>query len=80
MAIVTFDRNAGVPVNLGSATAIDPVALSTQIMALDVYKFPGCPTFGATGPAGCTSTNTADGLKAAGNQFGLFKRDRRSGS
>lgn len=75
MAIVNFDRNAGTPVTLGSATAIDPGLLAAAIMNLQVYKFPGCPTFGATGPAGCTSTNTADGLKASGNQFGLFKRE-----
>ena len=76
MSIVTFDRNAATPVTLGSAAAIDPVALQTQIMALDIYKFPGCPGYTATGdPSGCTSTNTSDGLKAAGNQFGAFTRE-----
>jgi hypothetical protein len=74
MAIVNFDRNAGVPVNLGSATAIDPPLLGAAIMNLQVYKFPGCAGYPPS-PAGCTSTNTADGLKAAGNQFGLFKRE-----
>jgi hypothetical protein len=70
MAIVNFDRNAGVPVNLGSATAIDKGLLGAAIMSLQVYKFTGCPGETVTGPQGCTSTNVADGLKAAGNQFG----------
>ncbi len=80
MAIVTFDRNAGVAMNLNHQTAFGLTnaqyltALGTQIMALDIYKFPGCAGYPPS-PAGCTSTNTADGLKAAGNQFGLFKRE-----
>jgi hypothetical protein len=80
MAIVNFDRNAGVQMNLNHQTAFGLSnadylnALATQIMALDVYKFPGCAGYPPS-PAGCTSTNTADGLKAAGNQFGLFKRE-----
>jgi hypothetical protein len=80
MAIVTFDRNAGVAMNLNHQTAFGLTnaqyltALATQIMALDVYKFPGCAGYWPD-PTGCTSTNIADGLKAAGNQFGLYKRE-----
>jgi hypothetical protein len=80
MAIITFDRNAGVRMNLNHQTAFGLTnaayltALGTQIMALDIYKFPGCGGYPPS-PAGCTSTNTADGLKASGNQFGLFKRE-----
>ena len=80
MAIVTFDRNAIVQKNLnyqtfaGLTDAQYITALQTQIMALDVYKFPGCAGY-PPNPSGCTSTNTADGLKAAGNQFGAFTRE-----
>jgi hypothetical protein len=82
MAIVTFDRNAAVRKNLnhqaflGLTDAQYLNALTTQIMALDIYKnvLSNCPGW-PPNPAGCTSTNTADGLKASGNQFGLFKRE-----
>jgi hypothetical protein len=80
MAIVTFDLNAVVQKNLnyqaaaGLSNADYLNALNTQIMALDVYKFPGCAGYPPS-PAGCTSTNTAGGLLAAGNQFGWFKRE-----
>jgi hypothetical protein len=75
MAIVTFDSNAGVKMNLNHQTTFGLSnadyldALGTQIMALEVYKYPGCGGY-PPNPAGCTSTNTAGGLKAAGNEFG----------
>jgi Flp pilus assembly protein TadG len=80
MAIVTFDLNAVVQMNLnyqsamGLSNAAYITALQTQIMALDVYKFPGCAGYPPS-PAGCTSTNTAGGLLQAGNQFGAWKRE-----
>jgi len=80
MAIITFDLNAVAQMNLNhqAAMALSSAAyitaLQTQIMALDVYKFPGCAGYPPS-PAGCTSTNTAGGLLQAGNQFGAFKRE-----
>ena len=72
MSIVTFDRNAVTRVNLLDASSTDQADLINQIRALEIYKFNGCPGYDAAGdPSGCTSTNTADGLKAAGNQFGI---------
>ena len=66
---------------LGLTDAQYLTVLTTQIMALDIYKnvLSNCPGW-PPNPAGCTSTNTADGLKASGNQFGLFKREEPSGS
>jgi hypothetical protein len=81
MAIVTFDLNVAVRMNLnhqaamGLSNAAYLTALQTQIMALDVFKLPGCPGWAALDPSGCTSTNTAGALDAAGNQFGFFKRE-----
>lgn len=80
MAIVTYDLNAVVRMNLnhqsafGLSNADYLTALQTQIMSLDVYKFPGCAGYPPS-PAGCTSTNIAGGLLQAGNQFGAFKRE-----
>jgi len=80
MAIVTFDMNAVAQKNLnyqtfaGLSNADYLIQLNQQIMALDVYDFPGCVGYPPS-PAGCTSTNTAGGLLQAGNQFGAFKRE-----
>jgi hypothetical protein len=74
MAIISFDRNAVVQLNLSS----DPTSISSSIGSLVVYKTPPC--LGWNPPASkdprlCTSTNMADGLLAGGSQFGSFLRE-----
>jgi hypothetical protein len=81
MAIITFDMNVVVQMNLnyqavsGVSNAQYLTDLGTQIMALNVFKLPNCPGWSTGDPTGCTSTDTADALEQAGNQFGLFKRE-----
>jgi hypothetical protein len=80
MAIITFDLNVAIRMKLNhqaffGLNNVDYLnALRTQIMALDVYNFTGCPGYWPN-PTGCTSTNIADGLEQAGGQFGSFKRE-----
>jgi hypothetical protein len=73
-AVVTFDRNAVVQLNLND----DGDTVRSTIENLTVHKRPGWPGCTADGyppdPSLCTETNIADGLKGAGNEFGLSTR------
>jgi hypothetical protein len=65
MAIITFDVTSGKILELNAGDDLGTV--EAAINGLTVYKSPGCP--GWPDPSGCTSTNIADGLREAGNQF-----------
>jgi hypothetical protein len=74
MAIVTFDRNAIVHQNLTSTKAdVDNVLENLTISRSPRIGGPECPDY-PPDPRGCTSTNTADGLIGAGDEFGLSPR------
>lgn len=74
MAIVTFDRNAIVHQNLTSTKAdITNVLTNLTISRSPRIGGPECPDY-PPDPRGCTSTNTADGLIGAGDEFGLSPR------
>lgn len=70
MAVVTFDEQAHV------RTALTDVKTDVvnELNAMEVSPVPGTCTYQSTqNPTGCTSTNIADGLKVAGQQFCLDK-------
>jgi Flp pilus assembly protein TadG len=77
LAVVSFDQNAVVKLNLKMNGCSDMTSCRTEAASaignLTVYKFPGCA--GWPDPTDCTSTDIADGMLGAGNQFGLFKRE-----
>ncbi|MGD8622401.1 MAG: VWA domain-containing protein [Anaerolineales bacterium] len=72
MAVVKFDREAPDPPP--SDLTSNDVAISSAITGMTVFKLPGCPS-DPPDPGPCTSTNIADGLTVAGNQFGTFFRE-----
>jgi hypothetical protein len=86
MAIVTFDRYASIPAVLPQPPAASFVSDKTQIQnainSLQVSPDPNpdtdpeCTGWNDTprDPRGCTSTNTAEGLKYAAAQFGYDPR------
>jgi len=76
MSIIEFSDTGRVAISL--ATGTNATSVASALGTLDVRPDPGPPQcdFGGSGnPAGCTSTNTADGLTLAGNQFGLSTRE-----
>ena len=89
IAIVGFGSTASAILNLGDCTFDPPNALDQENCILDGIdsmevelepRYPPdplttCPDW-APDPSGCTSTNTGDGLRLAGNQFGDFGREQ----
>jgi len=74
MAIVTFDRNAAVHQHLTSVKADIQNTINNLTVAVSPQiGGPLCPSL-PPDPRGCTSTNTADGLIGAGDEFGLSPR------
>lgn len=72
LGVVNFDRDAPSPPPTNLST--DTSAINSAIGNLVVFKLHSCPTY-PPDPGPCTSTNVADGLKVAGNQFGTFFRE-----
>jgi hypothetical protein len=77
MAVVTFAQLAQEQISLQAGTnAID---VGNVLNAMEVMDDPLVgidPCHLEIGdPRGCTNTNTAEGLRYAGNEFGLYKRD-----
>jgi hypothetical protein len=76
MALVTFSQMATVNINLHDG--VNPFVVGNQLNAMEVSQEPlvgADPCHIDMGdPRGCTSTNTAGALLAAGGQFGLFTR------
>jgi hypothetical protein len=77
MAVVTFAQLAQEQISLQAGTnAID---VGNVLNAMEVMDDPPVgidPCHLEIGdPRGCTNTNTAEGLRYAGNEFGLYKRD-----
>jgi len=83
MAVVTFANLAYEQISLQAGT--DATSVGTVLNSIEVQGDPpsgiepcqlnnaSSPRYGD--PRGCTNTNTADGLRTAGNEFGLYKRD-----
>jgi len=85
VAVVGFGSTADPILNLNDCTFDPPNAIAQENCILDgidnmeVELEPDpavdCPDW-LPDPSGCTSTNTGDGLRLAGNQFGNFGRDQ----
>ena len=85
VAVVGFGSTAQAILNLDDCTFDPPNATAQENCILDgidnmeveLEPDPGlnCPGW-APDPSGCTSTNTGDGLRTAGNQFGNFGREQ----
>ncbi len=85
VAVVGFGSAAQVALNLDDCTFDPPNAVAQEncilngIDDLEVELEPdaalNCPGW-EPDPSGCTSTNTGDGLRLAGNQFGNFGREQ----
>ena len=85
VAVVGFGSTAQAILNLDDCTFDPPNATAQENCILDgidnmeveLEPDPGlnCPGW-APDPSGCTSTNTGDGLRTAGNQFGDFGREQ----
>jgi Flp pilus assembly protein TadG len=77
MAVVTFANLATEQISLQAGT--NAVSVGNVLNAMEVVDDPPVgvdPCHLEIGDArGCTNTNTAEGLRYAGNQFGLYKRD-----
>lgn len=73
MAVITYDDTATVAMDL--ATGDNYTSVFNALQAMQVGADPPC-TFGATGdPRGCTNTNTGEGERVGGSQFGAFTRE-----
>jgi hypothetical protein len=72
MAVVSFDRTAPDPPPTDLTS--DESAITSAIGNLTVFKLYSCPSM-PPDPGPCTSTNIADGLTLAGNEFGTFFRE-----
>lgn len=85
VAVVGFGSNADVILDLDDCTFDPPNAVAQEncilagidSMEVELEPDPGlnCPGW-PPDPSGCTSTNTGDGLRLAGNQFGTVGRDQ----
>jgi hypothetical protein len=77
MAVVTFANLATTQITLQDGT--NAVAVGNVLNAIEVMDDPPVgvdPCHLEDGdPRGCTNTNTSEGLRYSGNQFGLYKRD-----
>jgi hypothetical protein len=87
VAVVGFGSTPQVILNLNDCTFDPPDAIAQEncildgidTMEVELEPVPGdCPLWTGPGsdPSGCTSTNTGDGLRTAGNQFGNFGREQ----
>lgn len=78
MALVTFASDAIVQKHLPDCNLGDYVSsyncVFNALSAMNVTPNQPCAGY-PPNPSGCTNTNTSDGLKFAGNEFGLFKRE-----
>ncbi len=82
MALITFDQMAHVQLSLQDGDDFwavnDPLFYMSVGTEPERGLEPCVPNRwgpGTIDPRGCTSTNTAEALRYAGNQFGLYKRD-----
>ncbi len=81
MAIITFAQLADVEISLENGDNWFDINQTLDYLSVapepPVGIEPCVPTRWGVGidPRGCTSTNTAEGLRYAGNQFGYYKRD-----
>ena len=81
MSIITFDRRASNPpvLSLSSPDSQDRTAIKAAIedlqvaLSIDPASDPECDGY-PPDPRGCTSTNTADGLKIAASDLGVDPR------
>jgi hypothetical protein len=76
LALVTYSDIAGVDLDL--ATGDNAASVAAALTAMEVDDDPGNPpcNFAATlDPRGCTSTNTGEGMRIGGSQFGAFLRE-----
>ena len=74
LSIVTFADVGSTSLDLNAGTTLSSAV--SALGSLRVSADPATCNFAATlDPRGCTNTNTAEGLIAAGNQFGAFTRE-----
>ncbi len=87
VALVTFDREATLHLDLtycsqtfSGDSAAQKQCVVDELNDMEILPDPDpsmdCPDWGSTGdPRGCMSTNVADGLLTAGNEFGFNGRE-----
>jgi hypothetical protein len=73
LSIVTFASTGSTALDLNVGTSLSSAV--SALASLRVSADPACSFASTLDPRGCTNTNTQEGLRAAGNQFGAWTRE-----